>query len=50
MPPRDDLNTTDAAASGFLTTELATRSRSVDFFALGNLYLPNPDPILRAEG
>jgi hypothetical protein len=27
-----------------LTTELATRSRSIDFFALGNMYLPNPDP------
>ena len=33
-----------------LTTELATRSKSIDFFALGNMYLPNPDPILRAEG
>jgi len=33
-----------------LTTELATRSRSIDFFALGNMYLPNPDPILRREG
>ena len=32
-----------------LTTELATRDRSVDFSALG-LWLPNPDPVLKAQG
>jgi phage gp29-like protein len=33
-----------------LTEELATRSRSVDFYAVGNFFLPNPDPVLRAQG
>ena len=32
-----------------LTTHLATRDRSLDFTALGML-LPNPDPILKAQG
>lgn len=32
-----------------ITTHLATRERSLDFTALGML-LPNPDPILKAQG
>jgi phage gp29-like protein len=33
-----------------LSQELAVRSRSVDFFAIGNMYLPNPDPVLKSQG
>lgn len=32
-----------------LTDQLATRARSIDFSALGQ-WLPNPDPILKAQG
>lgn len=32
-----------------LTQELATRERSIDFYALG-MYLPNPDPVLKRQG
>lgn len=32
-----------------LSDQIATRSRSIDFHALG-MYLPNPDPILKAIG
>ncbi len=32
-----------------LTDQLATRGRSIDFSALGQ-WLPNPDPILKAQG
>ncbi|MEO8120916.1 MAG: DUF935 family protein [Rhodoferax sp.] len=37
------------ATRNFLTDQLATRARSLDFTALG-LWLPNPDPILKAQG
>ncbi|WP_440217239.1 DUF935 domain-containing protein [Chromobacterium piscinae] len=33
----------------FLSDQIATRSRSIDFHALG-MYLPNPDPVLKALG
>lgn len=33
-----------------LTAEIATRGRSIDFFSVGNMYLPNPDPVLKANG
>lgn len=32
-----------------LTEQIASRSRSIDFFGLG-MYLPNPDPILKSQG
>ena len=32
-----------------LTSQIASRSRSIDFFGLG-MYLPNPDPILKSQG
>ncbi|KWZ43755.1 hypothetical protein WS72_13410 [Burkholderia savannae] len=32
-----------------LSSLIATRARSIDFFALG-MYLPNPDPVLKALG
>lgn len=32
-----------------LTEQIASRSRSIDFYGLG-MYLPNPDPILKAQG
>ena len=32
-----------------LSDQIATRSRSIDFYALG-MYLPNPDPVLKALG
>lgn len=38
------------ASSNSLTQELAVRSRSIDFYAIGNFYLPNPDPVLKAKG
>ncbi len=37
------------AASGSLTSEIATRNRAIDFYSLG-MYLPDPDPVLRREG
>ncbi|MRR33164.1 DUF935 family protein [bacterium] len=33
-----------------LTEEIAVRSRSIDFYQIGNYYLPNPDPVLKAQG
>ena len=33
-----------------LSKELAVRSRSLDYVLLGNLYLPNPDPVLKSQG
>ncbi|MBT0665755.1 DUF935 family protein [Geobacter pelophilus] len=30
--------------------EIATRSKSLDGFAFGNMYLPNPDPVLKKQG
>ncbi|MBF5077597.1 DUF935 family protein, partial [Escherichia coli] len=32
-----------------LTAQIASRSRAIDFYGLG-MYLPNPDPILKAQG
>ncbi|WP_043908383.1 DUF935 domain-containing protein [Ralstonia solanacearum] len=32
-----------------LSDQMATRSRSIDFYGLG-MYLPNPDPVLKALG
>lgn len=32
-----------------MTTEIATRSRSIDFYGLST-YLPNPDPVLKKQG
>ncbi|OFC62826.1 DUF935 domain-containing protein [Candidatus Erwinia dacicola] len=32
-----------------LTEQIASRSRSIDFFGLG-MYLPNPDPVLKSQG
>lgn len=37
------------ATRNLLSDQLATRARSLDFTALG-LWLPNPDPILKAQG
>ena len=39
-----------AATSGSLSEEIAIRSRSMDYYAIGNMYLPNPDPVLKAQG
>jgi len=38
------------ATSGSLSAEIAVRSRSMDYYAIGNMYLPNPDPVLKAQG
>ena len=35
--------------SNKLSDQIATRGRSIDFHALG-MYLPNPDPVLKALG
>jgi hypothetical protein len=32
-----------------ITQEIATRQRSIDFYALG-MFLPNPDPVLKRQG
>jgi phage gp29-like protein len=40
---------TEMATTNLLTDHLATRARSLDFAMLG-LLLPNPDPILKAQG
>lgn len=37
------------SSKGSLSTEIATRDRSPDFSSLG-MYLPNPDPVLKALG
>lgn len=37
-------------SSAGLSAEIATRSRSLDYYSLGNLYLPNPDPVLKKQG
>lgn len=39
-----------ASSSGSLSEEIAVRSRSMDYYAIGNMYLPNPDPVLKAQG
>lgn len=39
-----------SSAPESLSKELATRSRSLDYYAIGNMYLPNPDPILKSQG
>ncbi|NJD38439.1 MAG: DUF935 family protein [Geobacter sp.] len=39
-----------ASTSGSLSEEIAVRSRSMDYYAIGNMYLPNPDPVLKAQG
>lgn len=39
-----------AAQSASLSQEIATRSRSLDFYGLSSMYLPNPDPILKSQG
>ncbi len=33
-----------------LSQEIAVRSKSIDFYAIGNFFLPNPDPVLKAQG
>lgn len=38
-----------AEPSTSLSDQIATRGRSIDFYALG-MYLPNPDPVLKALG
>lgn len=40
----------DQKTSGSLTNEIATRSRSIDYYSIGNMYLPNPDPVLKKQG
>jgi phage gp29-like protein len=40
----------DPAQPTSLSQELAVRSRTLDYFGLTNLYLPNPDPILKSQG
>jgi phage gp29-like protein len=46
---RDYITLSDAPRRGTLTEEIATRNRSIDFYALG-MYLPNPDPVLKKMG
>lgn len=38
------------ATRGSLTSEIAVRDRSLDYYAIGSMYLPNPDPVLKAQG
>jgi phage gp29-like protein len=38
-----------AESNKTLSEQIATRQRSIDFFGLG-MYLPNPDPVLKALG
>jgi phage gp29-like protein len=44
-PTSKSLSTTLGGAS-----EIAVRSSSLDYYAIGNMYLPNPDPVLKAQG
>lgn len=41
--------TVPMAGGNPLTSEIATRQRSIDFFTMG-FFLPNPDPVLKAMG
>ena len=55
MPRKNGIYLTDGSFMRFsdqttASKELAVRSRSLDYFLIGNLYLPNPDPILKAQG
>jgi hypothetical protein len=45
--PHDYISFSEKTVS--LSDELATRKRSIDFYALG-MYLPNPDPVLKKQG
>lgn len=47
---RDFLSFAETKQQKPLMEEVATRQRSLTFFSLSNIYLPNPDPILRKEG
>lgn len=55
--PRNGLYLADGSFMRFaetgersLSAEIATRSRSIDFYSIGNMYLPNPDPVLKKQG
>lgn len=52
LPDGSFMNFADdpAQTSDSLFREIATRSRSLDYYAIGNMYLPNPDPVLKAQG
>ncbi len=45
-------NSTGAAGSSptSISEEIAVRSQSIDYYAIGNMYLPNPDPVLKSQG
>ncbi len=42
--------TEDPAQPTSLSQEIAVRSKTLDYWGLANLYLPNPDPILKSQG
>lgn len=56
MPHKNGLYLADGSFMRFedrrpsLSKEIAVRSRSLDYIFLGNLYLPNPDPVLKSQG
>ncbi|ETS32843.1 Mu-like prophage protein gp29 [Photorhabdus khanii NC19] len=47
VSPTEFINFSESKQS--FTEQIASRSRSIDFYSLGT-YLPNPDPILKAQG
>ena len=50
ISPTEFVNFADAKTKTSLSTELATRNRSLNFYSLANIYLPNPDPVLKKQG
>lgn len=49
ISPTEHISFADSGIKS-LSQEIAVRSRSIDFYAVGNFYLPNPDPVLKAQG
>jgi hypothetical protein len=49
VSPTEFVRFSEPAAGKALTDHIASRGRSFDSQALG-MYLPNPDPILKAQG
>ena len=49
VSPTEFVSFAESKASS-LSGELATRNRSLNFYSLANIYLPNPDPVLKKQG
>jgi phage gp29-like protein len=50
LPDGTFLKFADPAMRDPFASEIAVRSRSIDFYSIGAMYLPNPDPVLKKQG